>query len=177
MSKKSWRDVRDSLEWEILNYWIHAGFFDAGKIIADTKKIVEFIKSQELTLDQLNAALSNEPISVQDNVKSNITEANTLQDMLNWKNDRDKYQMKLFVRQFICSQGVKSADEIIGMLKIIQQYTCPPLQYIKDITNDEREKYNFRHSLIQLIAEKNNFELPDIDVISTLDKLEDFLFS
>ena len=176
MGKKAWSEVQNSLDWEISNYWIHAGYFDADKIIANTKKIVEFIESQELTLDQLSVALSKESASVQDAVKSNITEDNTLQDMLNWKNDMDKHQMKLLVKQFICSQGVKSAEEIIGMLKIIQQYTRPPLQYIKEITNDEREKYDFRQLIINRIAEKNNFELPNIDVVSTLDKLEDFLF-
>ena len=176
MSRKACSEVQNSLDWEISNYWIHVGYFDADKIIANTKKIVEFIESQELTLDQLSVALSKESASVQDAVKSNITEDNTLQDMLNWKNDRDKHQMKLLVKQFICSQGVKSAEEIIGMLKIIQQYTRPPLQYIKEITNDEREKYDFRQLIINRIAEKNNFELPNIDVVSTLDKLEDFLF-
>lgn len=84
--------------------------------------------------------------------------------------------MKLLVKQFICSQGVKSVEEIIGMLKIIQQYTRQPLQYIKEITNDEREKYDFRQLMINRIAEKNNFELPNIDVVSTLDKLGRFFY-
>ena len=176
MSRKTLSEVRGSLEYRIIGYWLHAGIFNAEKIIADTKKIVDFIKSQKLTLDQLNIAISKESTSIQNDIKNSKGESNTLQDLLNFKNNRDEDQMILLVRQLICSQGAKSADEIINMLRVFQQYTCPPLQYIKDITNDEREKYNFRQLIINRIAEKNNFELPDIDVISTLDKLEDFLF-